>query len=187
MTGADLVATLKKQPIGTACGIVCILCGVALYIRGDKIAENKQRFDEKSAEAQKIAANVRNGANLPQQVATMQDAAKQLDSRLVRASQLAINQQYFYRLENETGVKLMEVRPGNIARSNAQKATAYSPVPFAVSIQGNFKQVFDFLQRLEKGRHFCRFASISFSKGGSGQDSTELLTVNMSLELLGTP
>ncbi len=187
MTGSDIVAALKKQPIGTACGVVCVLCGIALYVRGDKIAENRQRFEEKSAEAEKISANVRNAANLPQQVAAMQEAAKQLDSRLVRASQLAINQQYFYRLENETGVKLMEVRPGSIpqVRGNAAKG-AYSPVPFNVTIQGNFKQVFDFLQRLEKGRHFCRFANISFGKA-PGQDGAEMLAVSMSLELLGTP
>lgn len=189
MTGADLVAALKKQPIGSACGIVCILCGVAIYFQGDRIAATRQQFEEKSSEAQKFATNVRNAANLPQQVTAMQDAAKQLDSRLVRASQLAINQQYFYRLENETGVKLMEVRPGSISqpRGAAAGKNTYSPVPFSVSIQGNFKQVFDFLQRLEKGRHFCRFANISFGKSGGGQDGTDVLTVNMNLELLGTP
>ena len=187
MTGADIITVLKKHPISTACGVICILCGAALYVRGDKVADNKKAFEEKSTEAQKIATNVRNAANLPQQVAAMQDAAKQLDSRLVRASQLAINQQYFYRLENETGVKLLEVRPGTLSqvRSGAAKG-AYSPVPFTVNIEGNFKQVFDFIQRLEKGRHFCRFVNISFNKS-SGQEATERLSVNMTLELLGTP
>ncbi|MDB6166934.1 MAG: hypothetical protein JWQ83_2074, partial [Lacunisphaera sp.] len=54
MTSAELVATLKKHPIGFACGAVCVVCAVLLYVRSSKIAENQAEYEAKSAEKDKI-------------------------------------------------------------------------------------------------------------------------------------
>lgn len=193
MTGADLLALLKKQPIGSACGIICIVCGLLLYFRSDKEGEAQQQLEQKTKEDQKIVANVRNATGLPQHVEAMQAAAKQLDSRLVRAGQLALNQQFFYRLESETGVKLIDVRqsPLPTARPGAAKAPAslYAAIPFNISIQGTFRQVMNFIERLEKGPHFARFNTVNFTKAGGpdGLGTADVMTVTFAVELLGTP
>ena len=185
MTSADLIATVKKQPIGVACGVLCIVIGALIYLRTDKITGNQALYEAKSAEATKILANVRNSDKLPEQVTEVQAMTKEMESRLVRAGQLAVNLQYFYKLEAENEVKLTDVRQNNPAKSNK---TLYTGVPYSVAVQGSYKQVMVFLQRLENGRHFCHFNSATFNKvGGSGDLTNTAMTLNLSIELLGQP
>ena len=189
MTAADLIAMFKKQPVGFSCGALCVILGVLLYFRSDKIDENQTEFEARSAERTKILANVRNSENLPKQVAELQVLAKEMESRLIRTGQLAVNLQYFYKLEAENEVKLLEVRQGNPPKASK---SLYIGVPYTVSVQGSFKQVVAFLQRLETGPHFCHFSSVTFTKsGGATIDAAGVvaadMTLNLNLELLGVP
>lgn len=191
MTSADLLAMIKKQPVGFACGLLCLICAGLLYFRGGKIAENRAVFETKSAEATRILANVRNSEKLADQVVEIQALSKEMESRLVRAGQLAVNLQYFYKLEAETEVKLLDVRQG--AMPKAAK-TLYTGIPFNVSVQGSFKQVLAFLQKLENGPHFCRFSSVNYTKlasvaasRSSGGGDLSAITLSINLELLGVP
>lgn len=184
MTGADLIASLKKHPVGFFCGLMCVLLGVLLYIRGDKITESQAAFTAKSAEAATYIANVRNSENLPKQVAELQALAKEMDSRLIRPGQLAVNLQYFYKLEAENEVKLVDIRQGNPPK-NAK--SMYVGIPYEVSVQGTFKQVITFLRKLEGGPHFSHFTSIVFNKAPGAGAGTENIKINLTLELLGLP
>lgn len=117
-------------------------------------------------------------------------AGRQFESRLVRAGQLANNLQFFYRLEADTGVKLLDVRQQGIpAPRPGERRGAYVPVPFAVSIQGSHAQIHDFLRRVEAGPHFVRFSQITIAKISGGVEVVAVggLTVAINLELLGTP
>lgn len=189
MTFADLLAKFKKQPVGFVCGIICVICGVLLYFRSSKIGENQADYEAKSAEATKITANVRNAEKLPAQVEEIQALAKELDGRLIHASQLAVNLQYFYKLEAETEVKLLDVRQNGLPKGTK---TLYLGVPFTVSVQGSFKQVLAFLQKLETGPHFCHFTSVNFGRAGTSSEgkptgADSVTTLNLNLELLGVP
>ena len=100
------------------------------------------------------------------------------EARLIRASDIGINQQYFYRLETESGVKLVDLRQG--ARGTPKGGTV--PISFTVSAQGDYAQVLAFLRALENGAHFCRVQSGSCSGPRKGP-----VTVALNLELLGRP
>lgn len=192
MTGADLLALIRKQPIAFACGLIIVACGIALFLRGETVASAQTLHDEKEKEFQKIDANVRNSAGLAEATAEMQEAGKQFDARLIRAPQLANNLQFFYRLENETGVKLIDVRQQPIPPPKpGVPRGAYSPIPFAVSVQGDYAQVHDFLRRVEAGPHFLRYNQVSLSKlaatGDARAASSGAMSATINLELLGTP
>ncbi|MBL9216491.1 MAG: hypothetical protein JNG83_13525 [Opitutaceae bacterium] len=188
MNSADLAASLKKHPVVVVSVALCLVFGGLIYFRSGTIAEKQQELETKSAQAAKILNNVRNSANLAEQVAEMQALSKEMESRLMRASQLAINQQYFYKLESENEVKLMDMRQGGLPR-NAK--TTYVGVPYTVSVQGSYSQVMGFLQRLEAGRHFCRFLTANLNKSaGSSEGSAKanaVMTLTLNLELLGQP
>ena len=192
MSSAELIALAKKQPIGVTCGLLCVLCGGLIYFRASKIDENQADYEARTADLTKIVANVRNAEKLPAQVAELQALGKEMDGRLIRASQLAVNLQYFYKLEAETEVKLIDVRQGPLPRG---AKSLYAPIPFTVSVQGSFKQVMDFLQKLETGPHFCHFNGVSFNKIGGGNSDTgrtaggdsAAMTLALNLELLGVP
>ena len=186
MNSADTTALVKKHPIGFACGSLSAILAVLIYYRGSTIEENQSDYETKSAEAAKIISNVSFSKNLPEQVAEIQAQTKGLESRLVHAGQLAVNLQYFYKLEAETEVKLMDIRQSTVPKSGS---TIYSGVPYNVAVQGTYKQIMIFLNRLENGRHLCRFSSVIFTKvnGGGDNSSQNIMILTLNLELLGQP
>ena len=192
MTGADLIAMIKKQPIAFGCGLFVVACGVALFLRGEAVKEAQDNFLSKDEEAVKTEANARNSAGLAEATAEMQEAAKQFESRLVRAPQLANNLQIFYRLEHDTGIKLVDVRqmPVQPPRAGAPRG-AYVAVPFTASIHGSYAQVHDFLRRIEAGPHFLRVTQLTLTKLTSGGEGVaagpDAMSANLQLEILGTP
>lgn len=183
MTGADILALIKKQPIAFGCGVVCLLCAVAFYFRMDAIDEARSAFEARDKESKAVSQNARHTTGLAEQVTEMQAAGKQIESRLLRASELALNAQIFYRLESETGVKLIDARQNPLAapKPGAPK-TLYVPVSFSVTMRGNYAQIWAFFRRLETGPHFARFDRLSLSKS-EGDSMNAVFTV----ELLGTP
>jgi len=166
------------------CAAIVLTCLGLLYFRWDNIDETKAAYDVKFKQDQLILANVRNATGLPQQIETLQRATKNLESRLVHGGQLAINLQYFYRLENDTGVKLLDLRQLPVGRP---AKGLYLGVPYNLTVQGSFPHVMDFVRRLESGRHFAKFNTLSFSKVAGADTAGDGLSVSMNLELLGTP
>ena len=182
MTSTDLLSICRKNPIGVICGIVTLLSGAFLYYRSDVIDETKSQLDDLSMQAQTMLANVRNSAGLLQQTELIKQSAKQLETRLIKATQLATNLQYFYRLESDTGIKLTDIRQNQVGRAGTG---LYVGIPYMVTFQGNFSQVLGFLQRIESGKHFSKFNSVSFNKTAGA--TAGMLNVSMNIELLGTP
>jgi len=181
MTTTDLLVLVKKHPIGIGCLLISIVCGGLLYMRSGNIAASMQELEASSAQAAKMINNVRNSKGLPEQVAEIQAQTKELEGRLMKAGQLAVNLQYFYKLETENEVKLVDVRQNTFPRG---LKTMYGGVPFSVTVQGSFTHVTNFINRLQNGRHFCRINTASYAKAS---DSTGDISLSVNLELLGQP
>lgn len=192
MTGADLLAMIKKQPIAFGCGLIVVACALMFYFRGEAVNEADELFRNKEDEAAKTEVNARNSSGLAEAVAEMQEAARLFEARLVRTPQLANNLQFFYRLEADTGVKLVDVRqlPLPPPRPGSPRG-AYVAIPFSANIQGSYAQVHDFLRRVEAGPHFLRITQLTLTKltsGGEGASANpDSMSVVLQLEMLGTP
>lgn len=188
--GTELQALLKKHPLRAVAVAIIIACGVLLYVRSSAIAEKTEESTRLSEEASKMQANITNSSGLAEHTERIREATKEIDSRLVRASQLAINLQYFYRIEADSGVKILDVRQHSVppARPGAAKTT-YTGIPYNVSVHGTFAQTHSFLKRLENGRHFCRFLTVTYTKAGGAEGGSGggLMNLSINVELLGQP
>ncbi len=192
MTGADLMVLIKKHPTGFGALLVCLICGGLIYYRGGEISARIRAGDEKAQEASTVLSNVSNSVNLPEQTEALQAAAKELESRLVRPTSIALNLQYFYKMESEAGVKILDVRQNYNpnARANVRgPATAFVPVPYVVSVQGTFGQTLLFLKKIEAGQHITRFSNVTFTKAGGSDsgDGLDLMTLSLNVDILGQP
>ncbi len=189
ISNEQVVALFKKNPVVSVAVILCLAMAGALYYRSDEIAIASKQLEEKTAEGKRLAANIKNSAQLPEQLARVTAASKEANSRLVRVGQLADNLQYFYKLEAETGVKFLDLRqttdPGRAAKSGK------IPVSFTLTVQGNYPLLFEFLRRLESGSHYCRVRSanvVPFDQGaGSGGTRSDASKLTLNLELFGVP
>jgi hypothetical protein len=190
MTAADLSAFARKHLTGTICLGVTLVAGGLIYFRSGAVIESQTLYEAKSAEAAKMLNNVKAAPGLEEQVAEILELGKDLDDRLVNASQLAVNLQYFYKLEADNGVKLLDVRQTTAPRpARGAAKTLFAPVPFSLSVQGTYAQLLKFLGELQNGRHLCRINTAAFNKpggiGGADTSATQEITLTLSIELLG--
>lgn len=189
ISNEQLLALIKRNPVVTGALLLCVLLIAAIYFRLDAMPAATEELEAKSAEGRRLAENIKNSTQLPEQLAEVTAANREIDARLVRAGQLASNLQYFYRLESDTGTKLLDLRQGTVGRPAA--GANKIPVGFNVSVQGTYLQVFDFLRRLESGTHYCRIQTASIvpvdDSGGLSLIRPTSARLTLGLELLGTP
>lgn len=187
MTNEELFALLKKNPIGVACGVLSIALGAGIYFRSDEVPAAEAELAQKTEEGSRLAANLQNAAQLKEQDEALTVAEKELESRLMHASQKLTNLQFFYKLESDTGVK-MTANPSQGTLTPQPKSagkTVYSVVPFNITVQGTLVQLIDYLHRLESNARYCRVMSVTCGAPSSERGGPITLTLN--LELLGVP
>lgn len=200
ISNEQVIGVVKKNPIVTTCVVVIIAVGAAMYFRSDLTGQAETELEQKTSEGERMANNIKNAAQLNEQLAAVTAAGQKIESRLVRLNELAVNLQYFYKLESDTGAKLVDLRQIGVPVERGRKPgpkTAYVPVNFAVAVQGTYPQIIAFLQRLENGEHFSRVQSIAIipaagaSIGGDNAGATlarpDSLTMTLSVDLLGIP
>lgn len=179
MTTPELVAVIRKNPIIAIGGVLSLALAGAIYYRSGEMGQANADLEEKSAKARQYASNIANAAQLQEQFDALVAANKTIEARLIRGSEIGINQAYFYKLESESGVKFLDLAQSG--RGTAAKGN-YAPIAFSISLQGEFTQVMAFLRALENGAHYCRVTGGSCS-GSRGTQITFMLSV----ELLGRP
>lgn len=184
MSGDDLKLLVKKHPVSFGCGVLSLALAAGIYFRGGEIPESEAELAGRSAEAERFAANIKNAAQLKEHLDALVAANKEIDARIVRAGQLGINNQYFFKLESETGTKLVDFRQSPLQAVKGAK-TVFAPVPFTVSVQGTLPQLFEFLHRLESGAHYCRVMSATCGVASANRGG--VITLGLNLELLGLP
>jgi hypothetical protein len=189
ISNEQVVAALKKNPVVTAAVVIVVVVGALLYLRADHIPVAQGQLEEKTAEGRRLAANINNSARLPEQLARVSEAAKEVESRLVRVGQLANNLQYFYRLETETGVKFLDLRQITVPSRTSKPGRI--PVTFTLTLSGPYPQVMEFLRRVESGTHYCSVRSANLAPfegtGAAGGLRSDATRMTLNFDLLGTP
>ena len=184
MTNQQLLALVKKNPIGVGCSVLCLLLVAGIYYRSGELPDAQVELDQKSAEGARLAANVKYSAQMKEQLEALVAAEKEIDRRLLHVGQTLTSYQYFYKLESETGVKLASLNQSTPAGTKLVGKASFMPLAFSVSVQGNLGQLLSFLRRLESGEHYCRTVSATLNTVASG---TAPLTLTANLDLLGLP
>jgi hypothetical protein len=184
MTNEELIAFVKKNPISVGCGVLALAMAGAIYFRAEEIPTAEIELAQKTAEAERYALNINYAAQLKEHLDALVAANKEVDARLVRVGQLGTNTQFFYKLQSETGVKLVDFRQNTTTAAKTAKS-AFVPVSFAVSIQGTLPQLLDFLRQLESGAHYARV--LTATCGANPAQRNFPLTMSLTLELLGLP
>ncbi len=186
MTNDELKALVKKNPISVGCGLLSLLLGAGLYFRSGEIPAAEEELATRSAEAERLALNVKNTERLKEQLDALTAANKTIATRVVRVNEQGKNVQFFYKLFAETEVKQVDFRQATTAANMPKGAkTAFIPVAFGLSVQGTLPQILDFLRQLEGGTHYCRVLTASVA--GTAANRSGLLTLSLTLELLGLP
>jgi hypothetical protein len=180
----------KKYPLSASATGLALAFALAWYLRSSAVTENEQLRARRIAEKTRLESNIRNAIQLQEQFDALVGANSMVASRLLKAGDLAANQQYFYELEANAGVKITDLKT-QAATPSAKGAVvqkgAYSPVSYSCTIQGGYVQVLTFLRKLERGRHYNRIVSGSIVAVSAEDNLDPQLTLTLAVDLLGFP
>jgi len=187
MNGEQIISFVKSNPISVACGVLVLALGGGIWYRSDKVPDGEATLNTKASLGERIDANIKNGVGLQDQYAALSAARQQIESRLMRPDAQAINLQFFYKLETETGTKLMDIRQNGVGGKGPKgKGGFYLPIAFSVTVRGDYIRILDVLRRLESGQRFCRINSANVTlSGGNDSNRGNELTLTMNMDVLG--
>jgi len=181
---------VRKNPVLITCVSIILILSVYYGFRYSANPEAEERLSLVNEEADRLALNLKNSAQLAEQMASLEESMGLINAKLMQSTALALNQQYFYKLVSDTGTKLLELRQGTVL-PNAKKENGFVPIPFVVSVQGEYPKVMAFLQNLESGSYILRIVTVNIAPvPGTSlyEDSgTEMINMSISLEVLGVP
>ncbi len=185
-----LLTFVKKHPVGVGCVLLAAVLGVATSFRSGDLDDLRTELDEVSREGARLQNNLRYAARLDEHTATVQQAVASIDAHVIDPDALATNLQYFYRLESELQLKLLDLRQGTM--EGPAKGASYGPVGYTVTVEGNYRQLLEFIRSLESGALYVRFLSANLSPNrapgqvaaGGGEPS---IVLSLTLQVLGRP
>jgi Tfp pilus assembly protein PilO len=190
MKNAPVVPIYKRQPIALGCALATVLLIGAAYFRSSELPDRQQVLEQRSAEGQRIQNNVTNATLLKEQYDALVSANHKIDELLISPSQLGENLQFFYKIETATNTKISDLRQVYTASAKTSAAARVVPVPYSLVVRGEYRAILNFVRRIEKSTRLSRVMGASLQQEGN-QDSSALagrdVTLNLSVELLGTP
>jgi Tfp pilus assembly protein PilO len=174
-------AAFKRRPLLFVCGALVVGLALAVYFRLGVRDEVEAKLAEREKVLLRLSNNAKFSAQLDNQLESLRKANAKIADGALRVGELARNQQLFFRLEAETGVKLLDLRQLAVA-APAKNATppTYVAIPFNLTIQGDYAQIMNFLLRLDREATLARVKSGTISRPADGAQSLAL-----SVELLG--
>lgn len=188
MDGTTILNFIKKNPIGVGSVALALLLGIGGYVRSGRMAELETELDDRTREGERFQNNLRYASRLDDHLAAVNHAVEVVEDRAINPAALATNLQFFYRLESEFGLKLVDLRQGTPERG--KQPGAYVAVPYTVAVEGTYRQLLQLVQRLETGSHYVKFISSNLTpsrggEGGGGDPYDPLLVMSLNLQLLG--
>jgi Tfp pilus assembly protein PilO len=183
MNAADFmqwIAVARRNPLSVLCASVCIICGlICWYIHGNMKwldLEHKQLAQE----GELAVASLISGPSVRQELAASREVTRRIDDNLVVEDNLAENLWYFYKIEQQTKVHILEMRPLNALLSDSR--SLFKRIPFSIRASGTYEQTAGFLHAIETGPRLANVTSLNYRRSEPGSLSVIL---DMNVELLG--
>ena len=173
-------ALLRRYPFAASCLVVTLLCGAAAWFLSQNTDEQELARVDRAKEGESTLELLVGGSTQRQELAAAREAARRIEDNLVIESDLAANNWYFYRIEEQTKSRLLELHPQS--SPSAPDTTLYKRVPYTLKVTGSYEQVAAYLLALETGPRLANITSFTFSRR---EKDSSALSLELSLELLG--
>ena len=177
----NIVNALKRRPLLGVCIAFGLFLLLFFYLRKDLIGTTQTALAERSTQLKRLKTNATYAAQIDQQIKILKDVNKAFEDAALREGELAKNQQFFLRLEAETGIKLVDMRAQPVPPAPKGAGTnSYVPINFSLTVSGEYKQLITFLKRVEQGPTLSRVVNAALGGTNAGPQ-----TMTLGVELLG--
>jgi|GEM_PF-2103049 len=185
MNRSATLDSLHSNLPGVVLGGLVLLLGAVSFWRSGALEAAERQLATTQVLANRMGRNVKQAAQLPEQAVAIAALRQTIEARILRGAEIGPHAEFFYRLEREAGVKLIELRPQPAPPLPKGAAPRFIPVPFSLSLQGSWPQVLGFLELLESDERYVRMQVISV--GANPANRQAALSATLAVELLGRP
>ena len=185
-----IVARLKRYPVAVGCAVLVVVLIGVLYLRGSRVTILEEERNQVEQEWKAIGENKLRAVDLNTHLEKLNVISEKIDERLMSAASKAINYQYFYKLEKDSGVRMGNLNQsdtsGQATLKGAINLELFQPITFRVTAEGTFKQILTFLYEIQHGKYFTIIKDFS-SSGIKAEDEEEqdLLNLSLTVKVLG--
>jgi hypothetical protein len=185
----SIAGKLKQYPIVALAGLVSVLCLVAIFIRGADLQALETTLEESELEWDRIEGNMRRARGLEEQLEKLRELNHAVQERLLNPAEVAINYEYFFAIERQTGVRISNPNQGgpiDQARASAlgiPQLKSFVPISYSIGVEGSFPEILKFLTEMTHQQFFVRVSAFNvtrFAAQGAGQ-----LSANLQCQILG--
>ena len=176
------VALLRRYPFAAACILITIGCGAGAYFLWDYIDMEDAIRQDRAKEGEAMLELLVGGSTQRQELAALREATRRIEDNLIVEANLADNNWYFYKFEEQTKARLLELHPQSSPTTD--DTTRYKRIPYTLRVSGSYEQVASYLLALETGPRLASISSFSYSRRNKEADANTLV-LEVGLELLG--
>jgi Tfp pilus assembly protein PilO len=189
----------RRNPIMVASISIIVLMGSASYFLWQRQQDLTGQHDEIRRNGEDILSSLTSHVRITQEIASVTDALNFIDHNLVNEADLAENLGYFYQIETASRLRFSQVN--QLSSQPQPPGSAFKPVPFMLRATGTFRQIIRLVHELESGPRLLRIRTFTVSTsegaaeapragpgpGGAVSEPTDLVTIELNVELLGHP
>ena len=192
MNFQTIIDILRRRVIVSASCMIIVGCAGVYFFHMDKKADLESEIEQLEIRMSTVLKNLKNSSGLEEDLVEADKRIEELDARLIDPLELATNYNYFFNLENETGVKLSGLKQleykeetGNAKKRKSPKPTkdVYQKIRYHMKATGEYGQIVNFMRQLEGGESFYRLEKFRLAR--PRDESNKLLSMDLSLLILG--
>ncbi len=180
---SKLLSTYRYS-LATA-GLAITLAGFGYY-RSTIASELENSITENRTTLNNLKQNQASGTKITEHISEISSHLEKIATRFAQGENYALNLQYFYKIENEAGVKIT-----NISKSEDTKTArpGKSTTAFNVNIEGTYLNILKFMAISEKGSYYGRILNFTLSSISSTTEDkpADGATCSLLIELYTPP
>ncbi len=173
---------IRRAPFLFFCVTAFLLLSTCNYFLWQRQQLISATHEEVRRSGEKMFSALSTQSRIVGELATVEEALKQIDQNLIVETDLAENYGYFYGLETLSRVRITQLN--QLSSQPVDDGNPYKSIPFTLRVTGSYAQLMSFLRELESGPRQLRIKTFDF---GRGDGKTNSLALGLTVELLGSP
>ena len=184
-----MIRTLKAYPLAVLSVLVFLICSAAILLRAGAVADLSVHEADLNLRIRTIDQNVRNANNLDKDFEEIKRLVDQIEARLFKRDQRAVNINFFYALENRLNIRILNIsqmpnEDSLYAKGGARELKLHSTITYNISLNGNFENILLFLYELQRVDPLIRVVDFQIAKDNAQEADEECLDARLRLIVL---
>ncbi len=176
---ASVLSSYRFSTISIAAALAAIAFG---YYRSATTDEIGVKIDEQRSALGNLKLNITSAQKITDHIAILDQNLEKIKPRIAQGENYALNLQYFYKLEAESGVKIT-----NISKSDDSKGAKTQKIgtAFNISVEGAYHNTLKFMALAEKFLYFGRINNYTLSliSKTEKEEFQDLVSCTINIEL----